>query len=73
MLARAEALARRLSQGPSAAYAASKRLVLVSYGRTIHEALEAEAIEQTACGATADHAAAVTAFLTRQTPTFAGR
>jgi 2-(1,2-epoxy-1,2-dihydrophenyl)acetyl-CoA isomerase len=46
---------------------------LNSFGSTLDDALANETVEQTGCGATDDHGAAVTAFLDRQTPVFTGR
>lgn len=71
VLERSIALARQLAQGPTVAYAESKRLLLE--GSELDAALEAEAIAQTRCGATADHEGAVKSFLGREKPTFAGR
>lgn len=73
VLDRAVALARQLAQGPTVAFAESKRLILEGSGPGLEEALEAEALAQTRCGETADHAGAVAAFLAREKPTFAGR
>jgi 2-(1,2-epoxy-1,2-dihydrophenyl)acetyl-CoA isomerase len=73
VLARASELARGLAQGPTVAYAESKRLVLQGAGLALDDALEAEALAQTHCGATTDHGDAVAAFLGRETPVFHGR
>lgn len=73
VLDRAIALARQLAQGPTVAFAESKRLILEGSGLGLHAALEAEALAQTRCGETADHADAVRAFLTREKPSFSGR
>lgn len=70
---RAIDLARQLADGPTAAFAQSKRLIGQSRGTSLDEALEAEALGQVACGATSDHAGAVTAFLNREAPVFTGR
>lgn len=75
VLERAVALARRLAQGPTVAFAESKALVLRGAGPGVEgldAALEAEAVAQVVCGGTSDHRAAVTAFLGREKPTFAG-
>ncbi|MGN0065456.1 MAG: enoyl-CoA hydratase/isomerase family protein [Nocardioides sp.] len=71
VLPTALALATRLAAGPTVAYAESKAL-LVASGR-LDAALAAEADAQTRCGATADHAAAVAAFLARERPAYEGR
>lgn len=71
VLERATTLARQLADGPTVAFAESKRLLLDA--AALDAALEDEAVAQVNCGATADHAAAVTAFLAREAPVFAGR
>jgi len=63
------ALVARLADGPTAAYAATKRL----FAADLHRVLAAEAREQAALGLTADHAAAVGAFLAKEKPVFTGR
>ncbi len=72
VLNRAVALARQLAQGPTLAFAESKRLILEGSGLGLEDALEAEALAQTRCGETADHVGAVAAFLDRQVPSFSG-
>lgn len=72
VLHRSLALARQLAQGPTVAFAESKRLILGASGLGLDAALEAEAVAQTLCGGTSDHAGAVTAFLGREKPTFSG-
>lgn len=62
------ALVGTLAQGPTAAYAATKRL----FGSGLDGILAAEAREQAALGRTRDHQGAVAAFLAKQKPTFAG-
>lgn len=73
VLVRAVALARQLSHGPTVAFAESKRLIHESHQLGLDAALEAEALAQTNCGGTQDHAGAVAAFLSREQPTFSGR
>jgi 2-(1,2-epoxy-1,2-dihydrophenyl)acetyl-CoA isomerase len=73
VLARAVALARQLAEGPTTAFAESKRLIGQARGLSLDEALEAEALGQVTCGATSDHAGAVAAFLNREVPVFTGR
>lgn len=70
VLDRSIALARQLAQGPTVAFAESKKLILEGAG--LDAALEAEARAQTTCGATTDHTGAVTAFLNRGKPAFQG-
>jgi len=72
-LTAATALAARLAAGPTAAYAESKRLIADTWNRSLDEAVTAEAAAQRRAGATADHAAAVSAFLAKERPTFTGR
>ncbi|MBT0770601.1 enoyl-CoA hydratase/isomerase family protein [Kineosporia sp. J2-2] len=62
-------LAQRMAQGPTLAYAESKRLIGSSALATI---LHDEALAQTRLGATADHRQAVEAFLARRRPLFEG-
>ncbi|RSN04965.1 enoyl-CoA hydratase [Nonomuraea sp. WAC 01424] len=66
-------LAARLAAGPTAAYAASKRLIAQSWERDLGAALAAEAQDQARLGLTADHAGAVEAFLAKRRPVFEGR
>lgn len=73
VLERSLALARQLAQGPTTAYAESKRLILESASLGVDAALEAEALAQTKCGGTADHVGAVSSFLTKEKPTFNGK
>jgi 2-(1,2-epoxy-1,2-dihydrophenyl)acetyl-CoA isomerase len=73
VLPRATALARQLADGPTSAFAQSKRLIEGAHGMTLDEALEAEALGQLRCGSTSDHEGAVAAFLDRRAPVFTGR
>ena len=73
VLDRARTLAAELAAGPTTAYAESKRLLLEAPALGLDAALEAEALAQIRCGGTADHAAAVAAFLGRERPVFTGR
>lgn len=73
VLPRAQELAATLAQGPTLAFAESKRLLLEGHGATLDAALEAEALAQIRLGATQDHAGAVAAFLDRERPRFQGR
>lgn len=72
-LVAATRLAERLAAGPTAAYAESKRLLAETWGRDLDGALAAEGAAQQRAGSTADHTGAVTAFLSKQRPVFAGR
>jgi 2-(1,2-epoxy-1,2-dihydrophenyl)acetyl-CoA isomerase len=72
VLPAAHALAARLAAGPTVAYGAIKRELSIGDAGTLSDALAAEAQAQAICGATADHRAAVTAFVAKQRPTFTG-
>lgn len=71
VLPAAQELAARLAAGPTVAYAQLKRALAATGG--LAEALAVEAEAQAVCGATADHRAAVAAFLAKRQPTFTGR
>jgi len=73
VLATATRIAARLGAGPTAAYAESKLLLAQALDRPLAATLTDEAAAQARCGATADHAGAVTAFLNRERPTFTGK
>lgn len=66
-------LAGRLAQGPTAAYAATKRLLVDAAAGGLGTALQSEADEQAALGSTEDHRGAVSAFLAKERPRFQGR
>ncbi|GAB7003414.1 enoyl-CoA hydratase-related protein [Nocardioides sp. AN3] len=72
-LVTATKLAERLAAGPTAAYAESKRLLTETWSRDLDATLAAEGAAQARAGSTADHAAAVAAFLHKERPVFAGR
>ena len=72
-LAAATRLAERLAAGPTSAYAETKRLLAETWGRDLDATLAAEGAAQTRAGSTEDHSAAVTAFLSKERPVFAGR
>ena len=73
LAAEAEAVARQLAQGPTAAYAAIKQAVAYGASHSLAETLEKESELQTAVGASEDHTIAVEAFLKKETPKFVGR
>ena len=73
VLPAAQELAARLAAGPTVAYGAIKRELSIGDAGTLSDALAAEAQAQSICGATADHRAAVSAFVAKQKPSFEGR
>jgi 2-(1,2-epoxy-1,2-dihydrophenyl)acetyl-CoA isomerase len=68
----AQELAARLAAGPTVAYGAIKRELSIGDAGTLSDALAAEAQAQSICAATTDHREAVTAFMAKRKPTFAG-
>lgn len=66
-------LARRLADGPTVALGAIRRSVTYAAGHTLAESLELESAMMQKSGATADHAAAVAAFVAKEKPVFEGR
>ncbi len=66
-------LAQRLASGPTRAYGAIRRSVEHSAGHGFEDALAFEASMMTLTGDTADHRAAVEAFVNKERPTFTGR
>jgi 2-(1,2-epoxy-1,2-dihydrophenyl)acetyl-CoA isomerase len=71
--ARTVSVARKLAAGPTAAYIAAKALITVNAGAPLSDVLEREAAAQQQLGASADHSAAVEAFLLKEPPSFVGR
>lgn len=69
----ARALAVRLAEGPTAAYAAIKAALVYAAAHPLPEALEKEAQLQEDLGRTADHRTATMAFLHKERPTYEGR
>lgn len=66
-------LAAKLAAGPTVAYGAVRQSVGYSATHTLAEALVFEAGKMELTGDTEDHRNAVTAFVTKQNPTFNGR
>lgn len=66
-------LATTLAAGPTVAYGAMRRSVAYAAGHGFTEALDLESAMMQQTGATADHEAAVEAFLSKQRPVFEGR
>ncbi|MFD2079340.1 2-(1,2-epoxy-1,2-dihydrophenyl)acetyl-CoA isomerase [Actinopolymorpha cephalotaxi] len=67
------ALARELAAGPTVAYAAVREALAYASHSSLEEALEFEGATMRRCGATADHANAVAAFVAKRRPEFEGR
>ena len=66
-------LARMLADGPTLAYGSIRRAVATNAGQDLDAALAYEAELMTLTGASADHRAAVDAFLAKEKPVFEGR
>jgi 2-(1,2-epoxy-1,2-dihydrophenyl)acetyl-CoA isomerase len=66
-------LARTLADGPTVAYGSIRRAVARNAGQDLEAALAYEAELMTLTGASADHRAAVDAFLAKEKPVFEGR
>ena len=66
-------LAARLAAGPTVALGAMRQSVAYSAGHSLEEALEFESAMMQRAGATADHPAAVAAFVAKEKPVFEGR
>lgn len=73
VLAEATALARRLAEGPTAAYRAVKAVLAAASTGPLADSMALEAGLQSELGRTADHREAVQAFLAKRPPVFAGR
>ena len=73
LAAEAEAVARRLAEGPTAAYAALKESLAHGASHSLAETREKEAELQIRAGASEDHRIAVEAFVRKEKPTYLGR
>ncbi|TBH20800.1 enoyl-CoA hydratase/isomerase family protein [Thermus thermamylovorans] len=73
LLEEALAVARELAQGPTRAYALTRKLLLETYRLSLTEALALEAILQGEAGRTLDHEEGVRAFREKRPPRFQGR
>ncbi|MDJ1136692.1 enoyl-CoA hydratase-related protein [Streptomyces iconiensis] len=69
----AAAVARRLAQGPTAAYAALKESLAYGSSHSLAETLDKESELQLRVGGSADHRIAVEAFVKKEQPRFTGR
>ncbi|HEY0951485.1 enoyl-CoA hydratase/isomerase family protein [Nocardioides sp.] len=67
------ALAARLAAGPTVALGAIRQSVAYAAGHSFEESVEVESAMMQKTGATADHRAAVAAFVAKQQPVFEGR
>jgi 2-(1,2-epoxy-1,2-dihydrophenyl)acetyl-CoA isomerase len=66
-------LAARLAAGPTVALGAIRQSLTFAADHTLTESVEFESAQMTRTGQTADHAAAVDAFLAKEKPVFEGR
>jgi len=66
-------LAKRLAAGPTVALGAMRLALTFAADHTFMESIEFESTQMTRTGQTADHAAAVDAFLAKKKPAFEGR
>src|SRR4051812_11256130 len=66
-------LAARLAAGPTVALGAMRLSLTFAADHTFMESIEFESTQMTRTGQTADHAAAVDAFLAKEKPAFQGR
>jgi len=73
LAARAAEVAEQLAAGPTVAYGAVRRAVAYSASHDLESSLANEGALMDLTGGTADHEAAVAAFLTKQRPEFTGR
>lgn len=71
--ARVAEVAQALAAGPTLAYGAVRRAVAYSSTHTLAESLDHERTLMDLTGSSADHAAAVAAFLAKEKPAFEGR
>jgi 2-(1,2-epoxy-1,2-dihydrophenyl)acetyl-CoA isomerase len=69
----AAALAEQLAAGPTLAYASIRRAVAYSVGHDLPDSLAHEEELMRLTGASADHRAAVAAFVAKEKPVYAGR
>ena len=73
LMEEALSLAKELAQGPTRAYALTKKLLLETYRLSLTEALALEAVLQGQAGQTQDHEEGGRAFREKRPPRFQGR
>jgi enoyl-CoA hydratase/carnithine racemase len=73
VLAAAQALAKKLAEGPTFGHAMTKTMLLQEWNMSIEQAIEAEAQAQAICMKTEDFRIAYEAFAAKQKPTFKGQ
>ena len=73
LMEEALSLAKELAQGPTRAYALTKKLLLETYRLSLTEALALEAVLQGQAGQTQDHEEGVRAFREKRPPRLQGR
>ena len=73
LMEEALSLAKELAQGPTRAYALTKKLLLETYRLSLTEALALEAVLHGQAGQTQDHEDGVRAFREKRPPRFQGR
>jgi 2-(1,2-epoxy-1,2-dihydrophenyl)acetyl-CoA isomerase len=73
LAAEVSSLAARLAAGPTVALGAIRQSVAYAAGHTFEESVALESAMMQRTGATADHRAAVAAFVAKQKPVFEGR
>jgi 2-(1,2-epoxy-1,2-dihydrophenyl)acetyl-CoA isomerase len=71
--AEVSALANRLASGPTVSYGSIRRSVEFSAGHSFAESLDFEGSMMTLTGSTEDHRNAVSSFVAKEPPVFAGR
>ena len=73
LAAEVRTVAERLAAGPTVALGAMRQSVAYAAGHSFEEALAFESAMMTKTGSTADHRAAVAAFVNKEKPVFEGR
>jgi len=72
LLARAQAVAKSLAEGPAFAHAMTKKCLHQEWNQSVEQALETEAEAQAICMQTKDFERAYNAFVAKQKPKFEG-